>query len=352
MMNTLEVPPGMESVPAKGARRKIPRWLVLLLTYAISIGSLVWALRGYDFSQIQSAILSVKWGWVLLAIVLDLAVYVLQAWRWLTLLRPIERMGLWETVHAIFIGLFASNVLPLRPGELIRCYLLAVWGEIPISLTLTSAAIERVLDGIFLLLAFWISTWFLSMPREWLDFVQVLAILVLGLTALFLYLLFHRRHAHSFLSGRSWGRKFLHVLDQIHQMGDWRTLASAFGITFLYWLLQALSVWALFLSYEMDLSVWHAWAVMLIKTIGTIIPGAPGNIGLFQYAVKAALTLFNVEPGVAVELSMLMWVVMTLPLLIVGLVAIFLTGSSLREIHHHAHHHLQSDAQQAPAPPR
>jgi len=301
---------------------------------------LLWALRGYDFSQIQSAILSVKWAWVLVAIVLDLAVYLLQAWRWLTLLRPVERLGLWETAHAIFIGLFASGVLPLRPGEVIRCYLLSVWGEIPFSLTLTAAAIERVLDGIFLVLAFWVCTWFVAMPRWLLDGVQILAVIVLAVTGIFMYVLFHRRHAHSFLSSHSWGRRFLHVLDQIHEMGDWRTLAKASGITFLYWFLQVLSVWALFLSYEMDLSIWHAWAVMLVKSIGTAIPSAPGNIGVFQSVVKEALKMFIVEPGVAVELSLLMWVVMTLPLLIAGVIAVFLTGSSLREIHHHAHHQV------------
>jgi glycosyltransferase 2 family protein len=337
-MYTSEVPPRMESIPAKRTRRKIPHWLIVVLTYAISIASLLWALRGYDFSQIQSAILSVKWGWVLVAVVLDLAVYVVQAWRWLTLLRPIERLGLWETAHAIFIGLFASGVLPLRPGEIIRCYLLSVWGEIPFSLTLTAAAIERVLDGIFLVVAFWVCTWFVSMPRLLLDGVRILAVLVLAFTVLFIYVLFHRQHAHSFLAGRSWGRKFLHVLDQIHEMGNRRTLAGASGITFLYWFLQVLSVWALFLSYDMDLSIWHAWAVTLIKSIGTAIPSAPGNIGVFQSMVKLALTIFNVEPGVAVELSVLMWVVMTLPLLIAGVIAVFLTGSSLREIHHHAHH--------------
>jgi uncharacterized membrane protein YbhN (UPF0104 family) len=99
----------------------------MLVTWAISIGSLVWALRGYDFSQIKVAFLSVRWGWVLVAVMLELTVYVVQGWRWLTLLRPIERMGLWETVHAIYIGLFASGVLPLRPGEIIRGYLLAIW---------------------------------------------------------------------------------------------------------------------------------------------------------------------------------------------------------------------------------
>jgi len=330
----------MELNPANRPRPRIPHWLIVVLTYAISVASLLWALRGYDFSQIQSAILSVKWGWVLVAVVLDLAVYLIQAWRWLTLLRPVERLGLWETAHAIFIGLFASGVLPLRPGELIRCYLLSVWGQIPFSLTLTAAAIERVLDGIFLVLAFWVATWFVAMPRALLDFVQSLAVIVLALTLLFMYVLFHRRHAHSFLSARRWGRRFLHVLDQVHQMGNARTLARAWGITFLYWFVQTLSVYALFLSYEMDLSVWHAWAVMLIKSIGTAIPSAPSNIGVFQYAVKMALTIFNVEPAVAVELSVLMWVVMTLPLLIAGLAAVLITGSSLREIHHHARHRI------------
>ena len=328
----------MESVPAKRTRLRVPHWLILVFTYAISIICLVWALQGYDFSQILAAIRSVKWGWVMLAIALELSVYVVQAWRWLTLLAPIQPMGLWETAHAIFIGLFASGVLPLRPGELIRCYLLAVWGEIPISVTLTSAAIERVLDGIFLVLAFWICTWFVGMPRALLDGLQILAGLVMVCAAIFVYVLFHKQHAHSFLSGRNWGRKFLHVLDQIHEMGKARTLARASGITLLYWFLQALSVYALFLSYEMDLSIWHGWVVMLIKSLGTAIPSAPGNIGVFQSVVKMALTIFNVEPGVAVELSLLMWVVMTLPLLIVGLIAVFLTGSSLREIHHHARH--------------
>jgi uncharacterized protein (TIRG00374 family) len=329
----------MDSLPVKSGRPKIPRWLFLVLTYAVSIASLVWALSGYDFSQIKLAILSVRWGWVLLAVVLELAVYVLQGWRWLTLLRPIARLGLWETVHAIYIGLFASDVLPLRPGEIIRGYLLAIWGEIPFSLILTSMVIERVLDGIWLVAAFWISASLMTMPRALVDFAQVLSAGVLALAALFLYILFHKQHAHSFLSSQTWGQKFLHVLDQIHQLGNWRSLGGAFGITFLYWILQILPVWALFHSYDMDLSIWHASVVLVIKAIGTVIPSAPGNLGVFQSVVKLALTLFGVEPNVAFELSVLLWAVVTLPPLIVGFVAVLLTGLSLGEIHSHARTH-------------
>jgi uncharacterized protein (TIRG00374 family) len=336
----LENQPSMDSVQAKPARRKIPGWLVMTVTYAVSIGSLVWALRGYDFSQIQVAILSVKWGWVLLAVVLELAVYVVQGWRWRTLLSPVERMPLRETVQAIYIGLFASNVLPLRPGEIIRGYLLAKWGEIPFSLTLTSMVIERVLDGIWLVAAFWIAASQMNMPPALVDFAQVLAFGVVVMTALFLFILFHKQHAHSFLSRQRWGREFLHVLDQIHQLGNWRTLAATFGITCLYWILQILPVWALFRSYDMDLSFWPAAVVLVVKSIGTVIPSAPGNLGVLQSVVKMALTLFVVELNVAIELSWMVWVVMTLPPLAVGFIAVLLTGASIGEIHRHAHRHF------------
>jgi len=324
---------------AKSGRRKIPPWVILVLTYAISIVSLVWALYGYDYSQIKIAILSVRWGWVLLAVVLELTVYVFHAWRWMTLLSPVERPGLWETVQAIYIGLFASGVLPFRPGEVIRGYLLAVWADIPISLTLTSMVIERVLDGIWVVLAFGISTWFVSMPRALVDAAQVLAVGVLALAAVFFYVLFHKQHAHSFLSSRNWGRKFLHVLDQIHHLGVWRTMVASFGITCLYWMAQILPVWALFRSYDMDLSIWDASVVLVIKTIGTVIPNAPGNLGVFQSVVVVALKILNVEQSVAQELSFLMWAALTLPLLIAGFVAVLLTGRSIADIHHHAHAH-------------
>jgi uncharacterized protein (TIRG00374 family) len=323
----------------------------MLVTWAISIGSLVWALGGYDFSQIKVAFLSVRWGWVLVAVMLELTVYVVQGWRWLTLLRPIERMGLWETVHAIYIGLFASGVLPLRPGEIIRGYLLAIWGEIPFSLTLTSMAIERVLDGIWLIAAFWVSASLMNMPRALVEFAQVLAVGVAVLAGLFLYILFHKKHAHSVMSSLAWVRKFIHVLDQIHQMGNRRTLTEAFAITFFYWILQILAVWALFRSYDMDLSIWAASIVLIIKSIGTVIPSAPGNLGVFQSVVKMSLTLFNVEPNVALELSVLMWAALTLPLLIVGFIAVLLTGRSIKEIHHHAStHHARPHPQPAPEP--
>src|SRR2546421_12199573 len=49
----LETQRSMESPQITIGRRKIPRWFIMALTYGLSILSLVWALHGYDFSQIK-----------------------------------------------------------------------------------------------------------------------------------------------------------------------------------------------------------------------------------------------------------------------------------------------------------
>src|SRR5206468_2841181 len=64
-----------------------------------------------------------------------------------------SRLSFLRTVQAIYIGLFANEIFPLRPGEVIRCYLLAHWNDLRISVGFASAALERIIDGYWLLIA-------------------------------------------------------------------------------------------------------------------------------------------------------------------------------------------------------
>src|ERR1019366_437157 len=132
-------------------------WVIQALGYAVSAGCLVWVMHDYKVSELIPTIQQLDWRWVTLAVVVDLSVYVSHGWRWQTLLEPVVRLRLWRTVQAIYIGLFANEVLPLRTGELIRCYLLAHWNNLRISLSLVSAAVERLIDGFWLAGAFLIT---------------------------------------------------------------------------------------------------------------------------------------------------------------------------------------------------
>ncbi len=93
----------------------------------------------------------------------------------------------------------------------------------------------------------------------------------------------------------------------------------------------------------------------VILRLNAILPQAPGNIGTFQAATVIGLRLFrnSAAPPIparptlrrrrfgpfaemAQDFSIILWGILTLPLLVFGFVAVALTGTNLGEIHRHA----------------
>jgi glycosyltransferase 2 family protein len=301
---------------------RFPRWLPHVVIYAISGACVLWVLHGYRLSEIGPALRSLDLRWVLLAVVSDLAVYVVHGWRWATLLGPVARVNFWRTVQAIYIGLFANEVLPLRTGEVIRCYLLAEWNDMRISLSLASAAVERILDGFVMLAAFFVTASLVrGIPRDLTVLVQVLAVLLAAGAGLIFWTVVHKQHAHAVVRESRWSATLRHVVEGLHLMGDPRPLGLTAAISVLYFGLQVVSVFALMRAYGLDLSFWAAGAVVTLVRTSTVVPNAPGNLGLVNVACVMALRLFEVEKTDAKTFSIILFVVLTVPLLIGGAVA-------------------------------
>lgn len=324
------------------SRRKIPGWLLPALGYALSAASLIWVFRDFDLHRTLTDLSTLDWRYVSVAVIFDLSIYLVHAWRWNILLRPVARLSFWRTVQAIYIGLYANEILPLRTGEVIRCYLLAHWNNIPISLAFSSAAIERILDGVWMVIALFIATSLLPLPRYLVTGTQWLALGLCVLLGLLIYVSVHREKVHAMFSESRWTRGLRHVVDGIHVMGNRRTMLATAGASFVYLALQIVPVWALMEGYGLDLSIWAAAAVFIVIRLGTVIPNAPGNAGLYQFFCILGLGLFNVPKPTAVGFSLMMFGVLTLPLLIGGFVAVALTGLKLGDIRSRAHSSMQS----------
>jgi len=311
----------------------MPRWLPQVLGYTVSAACLVWVLHGYPISDLIPAIRSLDWRWVLLAVAFDLSVYLVHGWRWNTVLGPVVRLRFWRTVQAIYIGLFANEVLPLRTGELIRCYLLAHWNDFRISLSFASAAVERLIDGFWMLAAFLVTAAFVrAVPRDLIFLVQLIGLLLFAGAALLVWVVYHKQHAHLVIRESRWASTLRHVIEGLHLMGNRRTLGFTVLISGFYLALQVFSVWALMKAYGLDLGFWTAGGVLAIVRFATVVPNAPGNVGLFQVACVLALGLFDVERNDAKTFSFVMFFALTLPLLIGGAVATALTGLNLGEL--------------------
>lgn len=318
----------------------MPTWLGTTIVYSLSLACLLWVYHDFEWKTELPRLARIHWAWILVAVASDVLVYVSQAWRWNILLRPVVRLPIGKSVQAIYIGLFANEVLPLRGGELIRCYLLAIWNDIKFPLVLSSALIERLIDGVWLIVGFAFVSLFVNLPEEIQAGVWVLAALVAIIGALVLFAVFHKSFAHHVTTKHRWAEPIRMVVEGLHAMGRSKSFPVAVCASTVYLLLQVIPIHAMLEGYGVDLPMGSAAIVLVVLRLGTIVPGPPGNIGVFHLFCFLALNkVLGVDAQTAKLISGMMFFVVTVPLLAAGAVALALTGSEIREIYRRAHAH-------------
>jgi uncharacterized protein (TIRG00374 family) len=332
--------------------------VLLVLTYLASFGCLVWTLHGAKLGELKDDIATTSWWWLGLAVVADIAVYCWQALRWMQVLRPVEPVGFRQAVSAIYVGLFANEVLPFRAGEILRCYLVSRWSKLPFSVAVSSALIERIFDGIWLCLCLILTMRLVGHHhhmRALVDSGYALGIVVLSGAALLILAMVLRQKTRALFSGDGWQRHVRVLIDDLNLIGHSKYLYFAFFQSLPYLLLQVIPIYAALQAYPFNLSdrfdptIGVAFALMVILRLGSVVPQAPGNLGLFQFLTKEALErIFNVVPAEAARFSLVLWGTVTIPLLVAGFVALMVSGSKLFELKRAAEDHASEIAKNRP----
>ncbi|MBI5083731.1 MAG: flippase-like domain-containing protein [Acidobacteria bacterium] len=339
---------GPVSEANRSSGRRTPPWLGTVLVSVFSLGCLLYVYHDFNWREEIPKLAHIHWAWIALAAACDVLVYVSQAWRWNILLRPVARLPLWRSVQAIYIGMFANEVLPLRSGELIRCYLITVWDRIPFPKVLSSALIERLIDGVWLITGFAVTTLFLDLPSEIDAGVWILTALVALIGGLVVFAVLDQRFGRHVTTRHRWAEPLRMIVEGLHEMGRARTFILAVGASTVYLWLQIIPIHAMLEGYGLDLGLGASAVVLVVLRLGTIVPAAPGNVGLFHVCGYLALhKVLGVEAQSAKMVTGVMFFVITVPLLVAGAVAVALTGTEIREIYQRAH----SQSRTSPAAP-
>ena len=321
--------------------------LLLVLCFAVSLGSLAWVLKGSELNELGSELREIHWGWIALAVATDVLVYVIQGWRWTLLLTPIVRIPVFKSIRAVYVGLFANEVLPFRTGEVIRCYLQSRWSQTPFSVIVASALAERVFDGLWLVLGLVFVVKFVrDLPIKMVEGGYILASVVLALAVLLLVAMLEKNWAQRTLATTGWQNNLRVLIEDLNLIGFSRYLGFAALASLPYLLMQIVPIWAVMKAYGLeDTRFGIAAVVMVVLRLSSVVPQAPGNIGLFNAAAVMALQMFNYDPAFAKRFSLVLWAVVTLPLLVGGAVALVLTGSHLGELLSHAKNQGENHAE-------
>ncbi len=277
-----------------------------------------------------------RWGWVCFALAFDGAVYLLHGWRWKTLLHPVSKIPFIQTLIAIYVGLFTNEVFPLRAGELVRCFLLAQSSEVPLSVTFASALIERIFDGVWLMACFFITLRMGHLPGVLLKGGYFLGALILLLGAVLGFAMYSRKQSLDKVFGISWPKWFDTLIDDLHLIGHSRFLYYSFGISGLYMLAQILPIYCLVRANVLPVSWMASFTMMVLLRLSSVVPQAPGNLGAFQWVAAQTLIMFGLGAAHAKRFSLILWAVVTLPLLLIGFVAVTMEGINLSHLHREA----------------
>jgi glycosyltransferase 2 family protein len=319
-----------------GSSLKRPKWRSILssfLIYGLSLACLVWVFTGIQWRELAQQLRHADMRWIATAVLLEFVSDTYHAWRWNLLLRPVARLRLGRTLRALYVGLFANEVLPLRPGELVRSYLLAEWNLLGFPVVVSSVALERLLDGFSLAMTFSVVALFVSLPSYLVEGVRVLAVFLAAAALLLLLLTWRMRGGARPVPRRTGLAGKLHrALEGVGRMANARTLGACAGASVAQLALQGLPYWSLNKSCRLELSIWAVIAVLIVVRAATLIPNAPGNAGVLQIACVLALGLFGVSKTRAALFAAMVFLAINLPLIGAGALVAAFSGVSVRQL--------------------
>lgn len=313
-----------------------------ILGYVLAVVFLVWVFHNFRIRELWSRMRTVNWSWVAAGVALDVGGYVCMGVRWRLLLRPLGSISVLQTTQAVYAGLFINEVLPMRVGELARVYLVSRWLGRDFISAIPSVALERLFEGIWMVVGIGLTAMFVPLPREFVKAGDVLGILLLLAAALFVLIVLRKPKGSpdearlKISSGWKLIRRTRSLVDRLivgfRTIGLTRFFYAAFFLSLLMFVLMALSFWAIMLAYGFRLSFWAGAAVFLIVHFGTALPNAPANVGSYQFFCVVGLVLFGVEKTLATGFSVVVFVILTLPLWIIGFFALARSGMTLSTI--------------------
>lgn len=309
-------------------------WVKSALGYLVALGCLIWVFHDIHLDRLWESFIHINWWLITLAIGFDIASYYCQGIRWELLLRQLGKISPLRATQAIYAGLFTNEIVPLRPGELVRAYLVSRWLPAEFISVIPSLAVERLFDGMWLALAIAAAAFYVPLPKDVLNAEEILGVLMIIALGWFAYLMFGKRRAPN-ADDSGWkllraAKKFFARLgSELRQIGASTAFYRAAAVSLLVLVCQIIAFWLVLRACGLELSLLAGVVVLLIVHLGTAIPNAPSNVGTYQFFTVVGLELFHVDKTLATGFSVVVFTVLTVPLWVLGLLAISRTGMTL-----------------------
>lgn len=273
--------------------------LVAVPTFGL-LALAVW--RAPDVGPIERAFRAVEWEWIIAGVLLNLFSTVVRAYAWSIVIKQAIPPP-WPPNRTVFssfcVGLLGNAALPGRVGELARVAVITrhvrrragTWATI-----LGTVFAHRLFDVVAAVLLVVFTLYAAPIP-DWAE--PVLGVVLgIGLGLLLAGFLVARRHHRPITAELGALRRMLHMARQgLAVLRRPVPALEAVALQVVGWMLQLAAVFAVLTAFEIDASVSMAALILVIMNLVMVFPFWPGNIGLVQAAVAAALLPYGISYG-------------------------------------------------------
>jgi hypothetical protein len=290
------------------------------------------ALRGSNLSEVLSIVSKINFIYLVPSTALLLAAYFIRAMRWRYLLASVKSISTPSLFASTMIGFMANNVLPFRAGEFVRAYSIARNEKISLSSSLASLIIERLFDGMSISLFFLPLLFIIPLPGWLVNFNYLLLIVyVLGVGGA-AFLIWVGRKQFSWLAQRRWEGVLRNFTAGLEVCRNGKEVSASAVLSLAHWFAIAGYYYLFFLAFGFSLSFLTAIALVVIVSIGIMLPAAPGYVGNFQYFTVLGLAIFSIPQEQALAYSLVTHAGQFVPVTVVGLFYFFRQSAGLTEL--------------------
>jgi uncharacterized protein (TIRG00374 family) len=300
------------------------------LPWLITAFALYFTFKDIDWSLLVSHLGDANPFYIFLAFFLTSVSYLLRSKRW-QILFPECNLNYRDSFSVLILGFFYNNILPARAGEFVRAHLGSQVSGQSRALVLATIASERLVDGLAISLFFVVFSFGVG-DAEIAKNLNLVALGFAGIAVAVLTVIALRNKLHKLiefilkdkeLPKIDWiAKKALMFLEGLSPLSSMKTLPIILIWSLIIWGNELMVFYAVTNAYGSDLPIAFVVFMMVAMNFSSLIPAAPGGIGVVEAVGTAAL----VSLGVPRELALVMVLTQhVIQYIVVGIPGAFLT---------------------------
>lgn len=302
------------------------RWWIGLVVSLVFLGLFFYRVNP---GEIAAAVSRASYDVILPALVAYFIGLWLRALRWQVLLRPVRRFRPSELFAVLSIGYLVNNVFPARLGEIARAIVIGDRHGVSKTSVLGTVAIERIFDGLALLLIMGVVSLIVPLQDELAIVLRLGGLIFVGATAAAVAIVLARGPALRLID---WFLRMLpgpirvKVANLVGLFLDGLEILrspKAIGLVMLWSLLAWLAEGTMYYLVSLGFGVNQPFSITLlmnsVANLATAIPSGPGGVGTFDAVARWTLELFGTPVDEATAYTIVLHVVLWLPVSLVGL---------------------------------